>query len=158
MKIEKTSRKNNKTMSEQTKTRAAPKKWGADDDSVILADLKNKVTTEDIAKKLNRTPGAIRIRINKIITNKHKSGATFETICEEVAVTPKEIEKAIDIFNTKKEKQKARQEERKAEKAEKMEKMKDVEHVKNRLNELQTQLIDIITEIKEINKLVNKPQ
>jgi hypothetical protein len=141
---------------EQPKQRTL-RNWTAEDDAVLMADIKAKVSTEEMAKKLNRTPGAVKVRINKNITHMYKSGNDFDAICAAIPIAPEDIKKTIKIFEDKKAKQQTRKEERQAERTEKVGKMKDVEHVKNRLNELQTQIIDIITELKEMNKLINTP-
>jgi hypothetical protein len=143
------------TVTTTIKTRTPVKKWSAEEDAIIIAELKNKVTIDDISKKLTRTKSAVKMRIIKIVTNMYKSGSDVDTITAMTSVDIEEVKKIIKIFDAKKEKQQTRKEERQTEKAEKLEKMKDVDYVKNRLNELQIQFIDIVNEMKEMSKLIN---
>ena len=138
-----------------TKTRSPAKKWGTEDDAIIIAELKNNSSIDDIAKKLNRTKGAIRMRIGKIVTNMYKSGSDVDTIVTATTLDIEEVKKIIKIFDTKKERQQAKKEERQAQKVENIEKMKDVDYLKEKLNDLQIRFIDIVNEMKEMSKLIN---
>lgn len=143
------------TATATTKTRAPTKKWGTEDDAVIIAELKNKATVDDIAKKLNRNKGAIRMRIGKIVTNMYKSGSDIDTIVATTSLDIGEVKKIVKIFDTKKERQQAKKEERQAQKVENIEKINDVDYLKEKLNDLQIRFIDIVNEMKEMSKLIN---
>lgn len=70
------------------------RKWGAQEQIDLVEELKNNESIADIAKKHNRSEGAVHIRIKKLALEEYnKDSKEVANICEKYRLKPEDLEK-----------------------------------------------------------------
>jgi hypothetical protein len=67
------------------------KRWDKEEKSVLLKMIAKNKTYEDIGKKLDRTPNAIKLRLENIIYDNILNGATKDIIANELKLKEEDI-------------------------------------------------------------------
>ena len=68
-------------------------KWTPEQEEILLEGIKRDVEMEKIAKKINRSVGAVSIRIKQIALRKLEDGTPLEEVIELTKVSKEDIEK-----------------------------------------------------------------
>ena len=83
-------------------TLTRPRNWSTDEETLLLQQLKDGMSAEDIAKDHSRSVGALVVRRKLIALRMHNEGRSRETILDITKVTTEELDAQIAYAQKKK--------------------------------------------------------
>lgn len=132
-------------------TKNSGKRWNDEEDILLLQELANNTSLQEIAKTHHRTEGGIKSRISIKAVTDYENGVELETIYERYKLNEEQFQEAFEYIAKKKsEKAKAEIVSSSKEKREKTEKKKKCEEVvqnNNDSNNDQDQVANILKEL-----------
>jgi uncharacterized protein (DUF433 family) len=129
------------------------KPWNAEEDEMLLNELNENMSIEQIANSHKRTLGGIRSRCEVITYNMHITGISTEEIMEKTQLSKEQIEKAIIYRNNKEPIQKNKTQ---IKKTNVQNELKNPPYETQNINELRNEINGIKTDIKEVKYMVGE--
>ena len=83
-------------------TLTRPRNWSTDEETLLLQQLKDGMSAEDIAKDHSRSVGALVVRRKLIALRMHNEGRSRETILETTQISFEELDAQIAYAQKKK--------------------------------------------------------